>query len=107
MTNTTPPARKRGGKGLHRRKFLGGMIGAGAALAGATTIASTFLNTSGSPRVGAATSTLTVPDLLEGTTSDGTTTFTLEAQTGTAEVLSGVSSTTVGYNQAFLGPTMK
>lgn len=95
------------GKGLHRRKFLGGMAGAGiAAVAGA---GATFSLLSGGAKnkASAADATLTIPDLLEGTTSDSTTTFTLEAQTGTAEVLSGVTSDTMGYNQSFLGPTMK
>ncbi|MHB9858893.1 multicopper oxidase family protein [Streptomyces sp. YIM S03343] len=96
----------KGSKGLHRRKFLGGMAGVGLAAVGAAGGAFALLTDSGR-KASAATNTLTVPDLLEGTTSDGTTTFTLEAQTGTAEVLSGVTSTTAGYNQAFLGPTLK
>jgi FtsP/CotA-like multicopper oxidase with cupredoxin domain len=97
------------GKGVHRRKFLGGMagVGLGAVAAAGSTFA--LLTDAKGNKAGAATNTatLSVPDLLEGTTSDSTTTFTLEAQTGSAEVLSGVTSTTAGYNQAFLGPTMK
>ncbi|RPE40519.1 cell division protein SufI [Streptomyces sp. Ag109_O5-1] len=97
------------GKGVHRRKFLGGMagVGLGAVAAGGATFA--LLTDANGNKAGAATNTatLTIPDLLEGTTSDSTTTFTLEAQTGTTEILSGVSSTTAGYNQSFLGPTMK
>ncbi|MEU9341959.1 multicopper oxidase domain-containing protein [Streptomyces sp. NPDC048278] len=97
------------GKGVHRRKFLGGMagVGLGAVAAGGATFA--LLTDASGNKAGAATNTatLTVPDLLEGTTSDSTTTFTLEAKTGSAEVLSGVTSTTAGYNQSFLGPTMK
>ncbi|MBW8795917.1 MAG: multicopper oxidase domain-containing protein [Streptomyces sp.] len=99
----------RRGKGVHRRKFLGGMagVGLGAVAAAGSTFA--LLTDAQGNKAGAATNTatLTVPDLLEGTTSDSTTTFTLEAKTGTAEVLSGVTSTTAGYNQSFLGPTMK
>ncbi|MEU2422679.1 multicopper oxidase domain-containing protein [Streptomyces sp. NPDC007851] len=97
------------GKGVHRRKFLGGMagVGLGAVAAGGASFA--LLTDANGNKAGAATNTatLSIPDLLEGTTSDSTTTFTLEAKTGTAEVLSGVTSTTAGYNQSFLGPTMK
>ncbi|MEW1778427.1 multicopper oxidase domain-containing protein [Streptomyces sp. NPDC086777] len=97
------------GKGVHRRKFLGGMagVGLGAVAAAGSTFA--LLTDAKGNKAGAATNTatLSVPDLLEGTTSDSTTTFTLEAKTGSAEVLSGVTSTTAGYNQSFLGPTMK
>ncbi|MET8947519.1 multicopper oxidase domain-containing protein [Streptomyces sp. NPDC004542] len=102
----TKDSRTKGGKGLHRRKFLGGAAGFGLAAVGAagTTFA---LLSDGSDKASAASGTLTVPDLLEGTASDGTTTFTLEARTGTSEVLSGVTSDTMGYNQSFLGPTMK
>ncbi|MFJ1971698.1 multicopper oxidase family protein [Streptomyces sp. NPDC087903] len=97
------------GKGLHRRTFLGGMAGVGLAAVGAAGATFSLLTDAGGNKAGAATSTatLTVPDLLEGTTTDGTTTFTLEAKSGTSEVLSGVTSTTAGYNQSFLGPTMK
>ncbi|MGW5653686.1 multicopper oxidase domain-containing protein [Streptomyces humi] len=102
-------ATARRGKGVHRRKFLGGMagVGLGAVAAGGASFA--LLTDANGNKAGAATNTatLSIPDLLEGTTSDSTTTFTLEAKTGTAEVLSGVSSTTAGYNQSFLGPTMK
>ncbi|QIY73578.1 multicopper oxidase domain-containing protein [Streptomyces sp. RLB1-33] len=116
MTHTTQPASGAGkdkgrsktkGKGMHRRKFLGGMAGAGiaAVTAGGTAIA--LLTNATQNKAHAAGTTLTIPDLLEGTTTDGTTTFTLEAKTGTSEVLSGVTSTTAGYNQSFLGPTMK
>ncbi|GDY62590.1 multicopper oxidase family protein [Streptomyces avermitilis] len=108
MTHTTQPASGAGrGKGMHRRKFLGGMAGAGFAAVAAGGAALAYLTDAGQNRAGAASTTLTIPELLEGTTSDGTTTFTLEAKTGTSEVLSGVTSTTAGYNQSFLGPTMK
>ena len=97
------------GKGVHRRRFLGGMagVGLGAVAAAGSTFA--LLADAKGNKAGAATNTATlnIPDLLEGTTSGSTTTFTLEARTGTAEVLSGVTSDTMGYNQSFLGPTMK
>jgi len=95
------------GKGLHRRKFLGGMAGTGIAAVAAAGGAFSLLNGAAKSKASAADSTLVIPDLLEGTTSDSVTTFTLEAKTGTAEVLSGVTSDTMGYNQSFLGPTMK
>ncbi|MFD5536540.1 multicopper oxidase family protein [Streptomyces sp. NPDC127079] len=124
MTHTTEPAFEadgtdeqvtRGGttakrrKGVHRRTFLGGMAGVGLGAVAAGGAAFALLADAKGNKAGAATNTatLTVPDLLEGTTSGGTTTFTLEAKTGTAEVLSGVTSSTMGYNQSFLGPTMK
>lgn len=95
------------GKGLHRRKFLGGMAGAGIAAVAAAGGAFSLLNDAAKNKASAADSTLVVPDLLEGTTSSGVTTFTLEAKTGTHEVISGVTSSTMGYNQDFLGPTLK
>lgn len=97
------------GKGLHRRKFLGGMAGAGLAAVSAAGATFSLLTDAKGNKAGAATSTATlnIPDLLEGTTSDGTTTFTLTAQTGTHEVVSGVTSETAGYNGSYLGPTMK
>ncbi|EKX60955.1 multicopper oxidase family protein [Streptomyces ipomoeae] len=101
--------RGKAGRGMHRRKFLGGMAGAGFAAVAAGGAAFSLLSEARENKAGAATNsaTLTIPELLEGTASDGTTTFTLEARTGTAEILSGVTSTTAGYNQSFLGPTMK
>ncbi|MEU6231128.1 multicopper oxidase domain-containing protein [Streptomyces sp. NPDC047042] len=115
MTQNTDPAddankrpKSRGGKGLHRRKFLGGMAGIG--LGAVAAAGATFgLLTEAERKASAATNTgaLPIPDLLEGTTTDGTTTFTLEAKGGTSEVLKGVTSTTAGYNGSFLGPTMK
>ncbi|MDX3695126.1 multicopper oxidase domain-containing protein [Streptomyces europaeiscabiei] len=108
-TASRPKGEHRKGKGLHRRKFLGGMAGAGlAAVAVAGTTFSLLTDAKGN-KAGAATNTasLNIPDLLEGTTSDGTTTFTLTARTGTHEVLSGVTSDTAGYNGSYLGPTMK
>ena len=119
MTDSTNPAGQPGrrhksrttkrGKGLHRRQFLGGMAGFGLAAVATGGAAYSLLSGARDNEAGAATNTatLSVPDLLEGTTADSTTTFTLEAKTGSAEVLSGVTSTTAGYNQSFLGPTMK
>lgn len=98
------------GKGLHRRKFLSGMAGAaGLAAVGTAGVTFSLLAGGNSNKASAAdaTGTLTVPDLLEATTTDGATTYTLTAKTGTGEVLSGVTSTTAGYNGAYLGPTMK
>lgn len=84
------------------------MAGVGLGAVGAAGAAFSLLTEGTRNKAAAATDgTLTIPDLLEGTTSGGTTTFTLAAQTGSAEVLSGVTSTTAGYNQSFLGPTMK
>jgi len=94
-------------KGLHRRKFLGGMAGVGLAAVGAAGATFSLLTEGTRNKAAAAEGTLVIPELLEGTASDGTTTFTLATQTGTSEVLSGVTSTTSGYNQSFLGPTMK
>ncbi|MFF4018453.1 multicopper oxidase family protein [Streptomyces sp. NPDC001843] len=99
-------SRTKRGKGVHRRKFLGGMAGLGLGAVGVAGTTFTLLD-KGGDKASAASGTLTIPDLLEGTTSGSTTTFTLEARTGTAEVLSGVTSDTMGYNQSFLGPTMK
>ncbi|WRZ90404.1 multicopper oxidase domain-containing protein [Streptomyces sp. NBC_01007] len=114
MTHSTQPASGTGNdkgrsrtKGTHRRAFLGGMAGTAlaAVTAGGTAIA--LLTNATQNKAHAAGTTLTIPDLLEGTASGGTTTYTLEAKTGTSEVLSGVTSTTAGYNQSFLGPTLK
>lgn len=107
-TGTGAPRRRRG-RGVHRRQFLGGMAGAGIGAVAAGGATFSLLGGAGGDRADAATgtATLTVPGLLEGTTSGTTTTFTLEARTGSHEVVSGVTSSTMGYNQAFLGPTMK
>ena len=70
-------------KGLHRRKFLGGMAGA-AGLAAVGAAGATFsLLTGGNSNMASAadaTGTLTIPDLLEATTSDDATTYTLTPQ---------------------------
>lgn len=108
-TKHAKTSRTAGGKGVHRRTFLGGMAGVGLGAVAGAGAAFSLLTQAGGNKASAATgtATLTVPDLLEGTTSGGTTTFTLKAKTGTAEVVSGVTSSTMGYNQSFLGPTMK
>ncbi|WP_105970549.1 multicopper oxidase family protein [Streptomyces geranii] len=104
----TQQSRSRSGKGLHRRTFLGGMAGAaGLAAVGAAGATFALLSNGSGFKASAADATLNIPDLLEGTTADGTTTFTLTAKTGTSEVISGVTSTTAGYNGSYLGPTMK
>ena len=55
-----------------------------------------------------ATGTLTIPTLLDPTTdSSGTKVYTLSMETGKTTILSGISSATCGFNQAFLGPVMK
>ncbi|MFI5966053.1 multicopper oxidase family protein [Streptomyces asoensis] len=106
----TEEPRSTGGKGMHRRKFLGGMAGAaGLAAVGAAGATFSLLTGGNADKAAAAdaTGTLTIPDLLEGTASGGTTTYTLTAKTGTNEVISGVTSTTAGYNGSYLGPTMR
>ena len=109
MTHSAEPDKgvKGNGKGLHRRKFLGGMAGVGLGAVAVAGASFSLLTEGTRSKAAAADGTLTVPDLLEGTASDGTTTYTLEARTGTGEVLGGVTSTTAGYNQSYLGPTMK
>ncbi|GIE85846.1 multicopper oxidase family protein [Actinoplanes regularis] len=59
-------------------------------------------------RAATAGGTLAIPTLLEPTTdSDGTKAYALGMETGTTEILSGISSSTCGFNQAFLGPVIK
>ncbi|BCY10356.1 Blue copper oxidase CueO [Actinoplanes sp. L3-i22] len=88
---------------VSRRALLRG-IGALALTGAALGISARFAD----PARAATSGTLTVPTLLEATTdSDGTKAFTLDMQTGTTQILSGVSSATCGFNQAFLGPVIK
>jgi suppressor of ftsI/bilirubin oxidase len=54
-----------------------------------------------------ATGTLNIPPLLEPDSTNGTKVFTLSMESGTTEILSGISSSTCGFNQAFLGPVLK
>ncbi|MCL8017265.1 multicopper oxidase family protein [Streptomyces sp. AS02] len=51
--------------------------------------------------------TLPIPDLLSGEEADGVLVYDLTMQTGTHELLSGVTSETAGYNGSFLGPTLR
>jgi FtsP/CotA-like multicopper oxidase with cupredoxin domain len=102
-----------GKKGIHRRRFLGGLAGAGAALAATTTALSLISQTDSKNKASAASATtstsgtLVIPSLLSATTSDSTDVYTLTMDTGTTEILSGVSSSTAGFNGSFLGPTIK
>jgi suppressor of ftsI/bilirubin oxidase len=92
------------GRQLSRRGLLRG-IGA-AALLGAAAGAGAGLKFPTAAR--AASTALTVPTQLTSTTdSSGTLVFTLSMETGTTEILSGISSDTCGFNQAFLGPVLK
>ena len=89
---------------VSRRGVLRG-LGALALLGAAT---GTGLNFPTPARAATATGTLNIPTLLDSTTdSSGTKVFTLNMQTGTTEILSGVSSATAGFNQAYLGPVLK
>jgi len=89
---------------LSRRGVLRGL----GALALLGTAAGAGLSVASPAKADTATGTLNIPTLLEGTAdSDGTLVFTLEMQTGTTEILSGISSDTAGFNQAYLGPVLK
>jgi suppressor of ftsI/bilirubin oxidase len=95
---------------LNRRRFVGGLIGGGAALAGVTSALSLITLSGGgsaAAATAATTSPLTIPDLLSPTTTDGVDVYTLDMQTGTHEVLSGVTSSSAGFNGSYLGPTIK
>ncbi|HZU56140.1 MAG TPA: multicopper oxidase domain-containing protein [Actinocrinis sp.] len=103
MSPTPSPAGTPGKRGPSRRGFLiGGALGVGAAATGASVFAAN--NTTAQA---ASADTFTYPDLLSGTTSGGVTAYTLQMQAGTHEVLSGVTSSTMGFNGSYLGPTMK
>jgi FtsP/CotA-like multicopper oxidase with cupredoxin domain len=92
------------GRHLSRRGVLRG-LGAAALLGTAACAGLTFGTAA---RAATATGTLTVPTLLDSTTdSSGTKVFTLSMETGTTKILSGISSATCGFNQAFLGPVLK
>jgi suppressor of ftsI/bilirubin oxidase len=92
------------GKHLSRRGLLRG-LGAVALLG---TAAGAGLNFATAARAATATGTLNIPTLLDSTTdSSGTKVFTLSMETGTTEILSGISSDTCGFNQAYLGPVLK
>jgi FtsP/CotA-like multicopper oxidase with cupredoxin domain len=91
---------------LTRRGFVG-IGGVTAVMAGAGFLAGGGLAAGRKVVLAADTTDLSIPDLLAATTSDDVSVYTLDAKTGTHEVISGVSSSTAGYNQSFLGPTMK
>ena len=94
------------GRQFSRRGILRG-IGA-AALLGTAAGAGLNFATARPARAATATGTLTIPTLLDSTTdSSGTKVFTLSMETGTTEILSGISSSTAGFNQAYLGPVLK
>jgi FtsP/CotA-like multicopper oxidase with cupredoxin domain len=98
-----PAARPNGG--VSRRGLLRG-IGAVALLGAAAGAGLKYTNYASAATT--ASGTLTIPTQLTPTEdSSGTKVFKLEMQSGTAEILSGVSSTTAGFNQAFLGPVLK
>jgi FtsP/CotA-like multicopper oxidase with cupredoxin domain len=103
MSHTPSPAGTPGKRGPSRRNFLiGGAIGVGAAVTGASVFAA-----NNTKALAASSDTFTYPALLAGTTSGSVTTYALDMETGTHDVLSGVSSSTMGFNGSYLGPTMK
>jgi len=94
-----------------RRTLLGRSAGVAAAVVGAS--AMTVIATKAAIGVGTSasqagpTGTLSIPPLLSPDVVDGVSVYTLELETGTHQVLSGVSSSTCGFNGLFLGPTMQ
>lgn len=50
---------------------------------------------------------LPIPPLFEGETIDGVRTFELNTQSGTAEILAGVTTPTWGFNGPHMGPTLR
>src|SRR5450756_907579 len=119
MKHTARPA-KRPGNAIDRRTLLiGGSLGLGAAAVGVAMFegknsivtenlaATASSSASASASASASGGTFTYPSLLSGTTSAGVTSFALTMETGIHDVLSGVSSSTMGYNGSYLGPTLK
>ncbi|HKS98806.1 MAG TPA: multicopper oxidase domain-containing protein [Rugosimonospora sp.] len=96
---------RRSGPNLSRRKLLRG-LGALSLLGAAAGVG---LRLAPGARAATASGTLNIPTLLDATstTSDGTKVFDLTMQTGTTEILSGISSSTCGFNGSFLGPVIK
>jgi FtsP/CotA-like multicopper oxidase with cupredoxin domain len=93
---------------LNRRRFIGGLVGGGTALAGVTSALSLIsLSGGGTAAAATATTALTIPPLLSPTTTDGVDVYALNMQTGTHEVVSGVTSSSAGFNGSYLGPTIK
>lgn len=118
MKHTSRSA-SRPGKPIDRRTLVvGGALGLGAAAVGVAILAdgknpfvdenaAATASASASASSSASDDTFTYPSLLSATTSDGVSVYTLDMETGTHEVLSGVTSSTMGYNGSYLGPTMK
>lgn len=102
---------------MSRRKFIGiGGLGISALAVGTTF---KFATDSQATAVGG---TLNIPTLLSASSSSSasasatssssassstTSVYDLTMETGTTELLSGISSSTMGYNGAYLGPTIK
>lgn len=85
---------------MSRRTFLSGTCaGAGLLLAGAPARASGHW--------GKFDATLRIPSLLEGTLSSGVRHFELSAQAGRSKFLDDLSTPTMGFNGAYLGPTLR
>ncbi|GAA4682683.1 multicopper oxidase family protein [Phytohabitans rumicis] len=55
----------------------------------------------------AATGTLNIPTLLTPTDDDGVDVYSLTMQTGTAQLRTGLTSSTAGFNGSYLGPVIK
>ncbi|HST84994.1 MAG TPA: multicopper oxidase domain-containing protein [Kineosporiaceae bacterium] len=85
-------------RGLLRNIGALGLLGAGAGMG---------LKYSAPAQAATASGTLNIPTLLDYTSSGSTKVFSLDMQTGTTTILSGISSATCGFNQAFLGPVIK
>ena len=98
---------------INRRRFLAGAVGIGSvAVLGRLGMGMSFAAeddtaAEATTTATAATGTLPIPDLLTATDEDGVSVFALEATTGTAAFVSGLTTTTAGYNGTLLGPTMK
>jgi suppressor of ftsI/bilirubin oxidase len=104
MTDLNPTPTRTGRPTITRRGLLRGI----GALALASTAVGTSMRFADPARAATATGTLTIPTLLDATTdSSGTKVYTLSMETGTTEILSGISSSTCGFNQAVLGPVIK
>ena len=118
MEHTASPA-KQPGNSINRRSFVvGGVLGLGAGAVGVGILAGgknspirqnplIGENAAATSSASASDDTFTYPSLLSGTTSDDVVTYALDMETGTHEVLTGVTSDTMGYNGSYLGPTMK
>jgi suppressor of ftsI/bilirubin oxidase len=90
-------------KHISRRKVLTGL--GGIAVGGA--IAGTALRFAPDASAATATGTLNIPTLLSPTDDSGVSVYTLNAQTGTAVLRTGLTSTTAGFNGSYLGPVIK